>query len=276
MIKNNSDIEKLEIDLLLKAISQRYGYDFHHYATASLKRRIQHCLTNAKLNHISEMIPKLLYDEKFFNKFLLDMSITVTDMFRDPEFYTSVKEKVIPVLKTYPFIKIWHAGCATGEEVYSMAVLLKEADCLDRTQIYATDFNRHALKIARDGIYPEKLLQQYTSNYNKMGGQASFSDYYHSKYKSAIINDFLKKRILFSHHNLVTDGVFGEMNMIVCRNVMIYFDAELQDRVLTLFRDSLCHLGFLCLGTKESIRHSTCEDEFDLISRKEKIYRMNV
>ncbi len=267
------DIDKIEMDLFLEAVVRRYGYDFRHYARSSLKRRLAHTLAQTHLNNISEMTSKVIHDENFFNQVLVYFSITVTEMFRDPGFYLAIREKVIPVLRTYPFIKIWHAGCATGEEAYSLAIVLKEEGFLKRTHIYATDFNTHSLGIAGEGIYSLENIKKYTDNYNKSGGRASFSDYYHSKYGSAKIADFLKEGITFSHHNLVTDGVFGEMHLILCRNVLIYFDRTLQDRALSLFRDSLCSRGFLCLGSKETLDFSNVHREFELVSRKEKIYR---
>jgi len=266
-------IEQIEVDALLDAVSRCYGYDFRNYAGASFKRRLKYCLEKNNYKHISEMIPRLLYDKLFFKEFLLNISVTVTEMFRDPDFYNRFKEKVLPVLKTYPFIKIWHAGCATGEEVYSMAILLHEAGFLDRAQIYATDFNQKALQIAREGIYPLDRLKEYIANYNKFDGASSFSTYYHAKYNAAKMRSFLKENIIFANHNLVTDKVFGEMNVVICRNVLIYFDRVLQDRVLSLFRDSLCHRGFLCLGNKESILQTVIEQEFEGVSRKEKIFR---
>ncbi|MDF1796368.1 MAG: protein-glutamate O-methyltransferase CheR [Coxiellaceae bacterium] len=268
------EIESLEVNLLLEAIQLRYGYDFTQYAKASLKRRLHHMLASVELNNISELIPKVLYDDEFFSKFVINMSVTVTEMFRDPKFYCAFKESVIPILNTYPFIKIWHAGCATGEEVYSMAILLHEAGLLERTQLYGTDFNPLSLQIAADGIYPSERIKEYTENYNKVSNEASFSDYYHSKYGSVKMSDQLRKRIIFTNHNLVTDHHFGEMNVVVCRNVLIYFDLELQNRVLSLFKDSLVHRGVLCLGTKESLINTDAGDAFESISREQRIYRL--
>jgi chemotaxis protein methyltransferase CheR len=267
------EIESIEIDILLEGIFRRWGYDFRNYAHASLKRRLEHRLALSKLNHVSELLPKILHDEKFFDLLLGDLSITVTEMFRDPHVYASLRRDVFPVLRTYPFLKIWHAGCATGEEVYSMAVLLKEEGLLGRTQIYATDYNNNSLEIARRGVYPLESIRTFTANYNAAGGKASFSDYYHAKYGSAKIDKSLKENITFAHHNLVADGVFGEMNLIVCRNVMIYFDKTLQNRVLSLFRDSLCHRGYLCLGTKETVDFSSVSDRFETIAGRDRIFR---
>lgn len=267
------DVENLEIDLLLEGILHRYGYDFRGYARASLKRRLIHRLHQIPLNHISEMIPRILYDREFFDQLLKDMSITVTEMFRDPPFFRAVRETIVSILKTYPYVKIWHAGCATGEEVYSMAILLKEEGLYDKTQIYATDFNNEALHIAEEGIYPIRQIKKSTLNYNKSNGKGCFSDYYHVKYTAAKIDHSLKKQIMFANHNLVTDGVFNEMNLIVCRNVLIYFGKELQNRVLSLLCQSLCHRGYLCLGSKETLAFSDVEDQFETIHKPERIFR---
>lgn len=265
--------ERLEIQLLLEGIYQKYGYDFRSYSKAHTKRRLEHRLKVAGLGNYSEMIHAVLHDEAFFNELLLDLSINVTEMFRDPWFYKAVREEVVPHLHTYPFIKVWHAGCSAGQEVYSMCILLAEEDMKDRAQIYATDFNELILQKAKDGIYPMDTVREYTTNYQKAGGKASFSDYYTADYDNVVINKSLRDRVLFSSHNLVTDGVFGEMNVIFCRNVLIYFDRELQNRVLKLFYDSLCPGGFLCLGSKESIKFTEVADDFELIARREKIYR---
>lgn len=267
------DIENIEIDLLLEAVLRVYGYDFRHYARSSLKRRVIGFLTKAKYENFSRLQEVLIRDEKLFNSFLLDMSITVTEMFRDPHFYAKFRKLVVPKLKTYPYIKVWHAGCATGEEVYSMAILLHEEGLLNRSTVYATDFNNYAIKQAQAGIYSADLIQKYTKNYNLSGGLSSFSDYYHADYGAVKIKEFLKEQITFAHHNLVTDKVFGEMNIILCRNVLIYFDSSLQDRVYNLFKSSLCHRGYLCLGTRETLDYSSVSQDFDKLANKEKIYR---
>ena len=267
------EIEAIEIDLLLEGILRRFGYDFRHYARASLKRRLRRRLKLSGMEHISQMLPAMMHDEAFFDTFLKDMSITVTEMFRDPQFYQEVRQRVIPVLKTYPFVKIWHAGCATGEEIYSLAIVLEEEGFLKRAQIYATDFNTHSLEVAREGIYPLDKIQQFTANYNRAGGVTSFADYYHARYAAAKMDERLRHNVTFAYHNLVTDGVFGEMHLIICRNVLIYFDRTLQNHVLDLFAQSLCRRGFLCLGTKESIEFSEVGDRFDTIYQKGKIYR---
>jgi chemotaxis protein methyltransferase CheR len=265
--------EELEIDLLLRGIRSRYGYDFAHYSRASLKRRLERALAQTRLRHFSELLDRLFHDEKSFDEFLKIMSITVTEMFRDPEFYQAVRKHVVPLLKTYPFIKIWHAGCATGEEVYSMALLLHEEGFLDRARIYATDFNKHSLDAAANGVYSARQMAAYGANYQLAGGKGYFPDYYSDGYELAKFKDFLKERITFSYHNLVTDGVFGEMNIICCRNVLIYFDKTLQDEVLGKFSESLRHGGFLCLGNRESLNFTAIQPLFAAVDKTQRIYQ---
>ena len=266
-------IEQIEFDLLLESIYRRYGYDFRQYSRASVKRRIQHHLIKSELRTISELMSKILYDETLFQALFFDMSVTVTEMFRDPWFYLTLREKVIPFLKTFPFINIWQAGCATGEEVYSLAIILKEEGLYDRANIYATDFNDAALEKAKSRIYSLERIKEYTINYQKAGGKKSLADYYRAQYQSVIMNPSLQKNITFANHNLATDSVFGEMHLILCRNVLIYFNRTLQDRVLSLFRDSLLYNGFLCLGSKETIHFSEAKKEFRVFAPKEKIYQ---
>jgi len=265
--------ENIEIKLLLEAIRLKYGYDFNNYSQASLKRRIKHRLALCNFQSILHMIPAILSDQSFFESLLLDFSINATQMFRDPSFYLSLKRNVFPVLKNYPYLKIWHAGCSTGEEVYSMVILLEEEDLYDKSQIYATDFNEIVLKKAKEGIYPIQNIKAYTLNYQQAGGSQSLSDYYTARYDSIILNKGLRKNILFSDHNLVTDWVFGDMNIIFCRNVLIYFNKELQNRVFKLFTESLCDNGFLCIGPKESLEFSDYSNHYVQISEKEKIYK---
>lgn len=267
------DTEHIEINLFLEAIYLRYGYDFRRYARNSMKRRILRILFRSGFKNISEMQHELINNEHFFLSILPDFSVNVTEMFRDPVFYSALRRNIVPVLRKSPFLKIWHAGCATGEEVYSMAILLKEENLLDGAQLYATDINNDALNKAREGIYASTLVRDYETNYKTAGGTFSLQNYYTERYHYAIMDSSLKKHIVFADHNLVTDGVFGEMNLIVCRNVLIYFNRELQDRVVRLFRDSLCDAGFLALGSKESIRLSSCSSDFEDICREERIYR---
>ncbi len=269
----NAEIENIEIEILLEAILKRYGYDFTNYSSASIKRRIKHFLSKTDCSKISELVPRIVHDKKLFESLLMSLTITVTEMFRDPPIYKALRDKVVPVLKTYPFIKVWLAGCATGEEVYSIAILLKEEGLYERSHIYATDINQEALAKAEQGIYSIDTIKKYTSNYQSAGGKKPFSSYYHSEYESVIMNRELKENILFSVHNLVTDSSFGEMHLILCRNVLIYFDKTLQNRVLNLFYDSMILKGFLCLGNKEGIRFSNASDKFIRIWNKENIYQ---
>jgi chemotaxis protein methyltransferase CheR len=270
-----AELDEIEVASLLEAIYQHYGYDFREYAEAHIRRRIKNRMMMSKLS-LAEIINKVIGDRSFASQFLKDLSITVTEMFRDPDFYKALRETVIPVLKTYPFIKIWHAGCATGEEAYSMAIILKEEGLYDRTTIYATDFNQYALDIAREGIYSNTSMQQYISNYRKAGGMESFSDYYVSYYDRAMMDQSLKDKIVWANHNLVTDSVFAEVNMILCRNVMIYFTKELQNKVHKLFYDSLINGGILCLGTKESLRNTDFHNEYtEKLVKKQMIYQKN-
>jgi chemotaxis protein methyltransferase CheR len=266
----------LEIDLLLEAIFIKYGYDFRNYSKAHIKRRLLFRLSTSNLKSISEMQHKVLHEADFFEVILRDLSINVTEMFRDPGFYLALRKEVVPVLKTYPYIKVWHAGCSTGEEVYSFAVLLKEEGLYDRTQIYATDFNRNVLDIAKKGIYPIDRIKEFTANYQSAGGTQSFSDYYMANYDSVIYDQSLKKNMVFAEHNLVTDSVFAEVNLVICRNVLIYFNKELQNRVINLFYDSLINGGYLGLGSKETIQFTSKVDKFEVINKEEKIYKKKI
>jgi chemotaxis protein methyltransferase CheR len=270
-----SENEKIEFDLLLQAIYQKYGYDFRNYAKASIRRRIRHRFYRSGLKTISEMQHKLLNDKQFFEVLLLDLTVNVTEMFRDPSFFKMIRKTVIPELKKQPFIRVWHAGCSSGEEVYSTAILLNEEGLYKNTLIYATDVNEAVLDKAKKGIFSIDRMKDYTRNYRNAGGIASFADYYTARYDHAIMDNSLKKNIVFSDHNLVTDDVFGEMNLIICRNVLIYFSSELQERVFGLFWESLRSGGFLCLGSKETIRFSTYSDDFKNVAEGEKIYRKN-
>lgn len=265
--------EDIEIRLLLEAIYLKYGYDFRDYSDNHIKRRIYHRLAISDIRNIAELQHKVLYDESFYSTILSDFSINVTEMFRDPSFYKAFRKEVVPVLRTYPFIKIWHAGCSTGEEVYSMAILLKEEGLYDRSQIYATDFNKSVLQKAKKGIYAINSIKQFTYNYQQSGGNSSFADYYIAKYDSVILDQSLKNKIVFADHNLVTDNVFGEMHVICCRNVLIYFNKELQNRVINLFSNSLSSGCFLCLGSAENLRFLSGFDYFEPFVESEKIYQ---
>ena len=267
------DIEDIEIDLLLEAIYWRYGYDFRSYARASIERRTRQFLSVAGCASVSEMIPRVLRDEEFFSKLARYFSISVTQMFRDPLVYRAVREKVVPLLRTWPHFKVWHAGCATGEEVYSLAIVLKEEDLYQRATIYATDFNDEALEQAREGVYEMEKMKEATHSYQQAGGKASFSEYYHARYGAAAMDAALKERIVFSSHNLASDSAFGEMHLVLCRNVLIYFNAELQNRALGLFTESLVHGGFLCLGTKEDLRFTEVNEQYETVDGKARIYK---
>jgi chemotaxis protein methyltransferase CheR len=269
----DAENQMIEIQLLLDAVYLKYGYDFRNYAEASLKRRILRNLAFSGYRNILELLRHVLYDKSCFEKLLLDLSINVTDMFRDPLFYRAIRDQVLPDLKKLPFIKVWHAGCASGEEVYSMAILFFEEGLQQKTRVYATDFNEKILIAAKEGIYSLEKMQAYTSNYHQSGGKSSFGDYYAARDNHAAIHASFKNNIVFAHHNLVSDGPFGEMDLIFCRNVLIYFNRDLQNRVFHLFDESLGEGGYLCLGSKESLRYSTCSDDFEDVASKEKIYR---
>lgn len=270
---NSIEVENREIESLLEVIFNKYGHDFRNYSRAHIKRRILRRVRFLELGSVKELEVKVLENEAIFNLLLDDFSINVTEMFRDPSFYKAFRKEVIPILRTYPFIRIWHAGCSTGEEVYSMAILLKEEGLYERSQIYATDFNELVLEKAKNGIYDASLIKEYTENYEESGGMASFSDYYQVNDDLIKIDESLKEKIIFADHNLVTDGVFGEMHVIICRNVLIYFDKELQNKTLNLFNNSLGRGCFLCLGSKESIKFSDCEKKLTPLVEEEKIFQ---
>ncbi|WP_108650319.1 CheR family methyltransferase [Dongshaea marina] len=270
---NQDTLEQIEIELLLEAIYLTHGYDFRSYARASLDRRIRQFVATSEFRTISELIPAVLHDREIFSRVAQNFSICVTEMFRDPFVYQAIRAKVLPRLSSYPFFKVWHAGCASGEEVYSVAIVLQEEGLLERATLYATDFNPQALELGRSGIYPLEKMQVYTKNYQQAGGTSSFSDYYHARYDAAALNETLKQRITFAAHNLVTDGVFGETQLVFARNLLIYFNQELQNRVLRLFTDSLVHGGFLCLGTAESIEFSQVADCYEVVDAEARIYR---
>jgi chemotaxis protein methyltransferase CheR len=264
--------EKIEIDLLLQAIYLKYGYDFRSYAKASIRRRVRRHLAKTGLPSVSQMLHRTLYDPTYFEGLLLNLTINVTEMFRDPLFFKTLRE-VLPGLMKEPRPRVWHAGCASGEEVYAMAILLREEGFSGNCRIYATDANDAVLDTACKGIFPLSQMKTNTRNYQQSGGRAVFASYYTARYGNALMHQDLKQNILFSNHNLTTDGVFGEMDLILCRNVLIYFNRELQDRVLELFWDSLAPGGILCLGARESVRFSPIGHRFETISKAHKIYR---
>jgi chemotaxis protein methyltransferase CheR len=267
------DLERLEIQLLLEAIFRRYGFDFREYAPASLKRRLWRRIHAEKLTTVSALQERVLHDPAAMERLLLDLSINVTAMFRDPTFFAAFREQVVPVLHTYPFTRIWVAGCSTGEEVYSLAILLREEGLYDRARIYATDINEAVLERAREGVFPLDKMKEYTENYIRSGGKRSFSGYYLAKYEGALFDRTLTDNVVWAPHNLVQDRSFNTFNVILCRNVMIYFDRTLQTRVHQLFYDSLEHLGILAVGHKESIRFTGFESAYEELDAHEKIYR---
>lgn len=266
-------IEASGLEQLITIIFDKYGYDFSGYARASLLRRVNKVAEQLKAKDAQSLIDLLLSDSSHFFTFLETVTVNVTALFRDPEFFVALREQVLPMLATYPIIKIWSAGCATGEEAYSLAILLKEAGLYQRTRIYATDLNPGNLENARKGIIPLHYMKQYTQNYQLAGGQKDFSDYYTAHYDHAMLHQDLRKHILFSQHNLVTDQVFNEFQLILCRNVLIYFNKELQDRVLTLFYHSLGKLGYLALGAKESLLFTEVRAQFEHINQQHRIFR---
>jgi chemotaxis protein methyltransferase CheR len=272
-VTEQPDDDVAEIGLLLEGIRRRYGYDFANYSFSSLHRRLRQVRDEAGCERYTELLDLVYHDGVSFDLLLRGLSITVTEMFRDPKFYAAVRAHVVPNLKTFPFAKIWHAGCATGQELYSMAILLQEESFLERVRLYGTDFNKHALDVAQKGVYPARDIEAYAANYSAAGGRGAFSDYFSAGYDFAKVKDYLKEQATFSYHNLVTDGVFGEMNMICCRNVLIYFDRKLQDRVLRIFADSLRHGGFLCLGNKETLNFTAVQKLFEPVDARQRIYR---
>ena len=266
-------LERTEIELLLEGVYRHYGFDFRSYAYASIRRRLWKRIEAEGLATVSALQERVLHDPDMMNQLLLDLSINVTAMFRDPAFYVAFRRKVVPLLRTYPFIRLWHAGCSTGEEVYSMAILLEEEGLYERARIYATDINEVVLHRAKSGIIPLDRMQEYTENYIRAGGTRSFSEYYTAKYDGALFRQDLLRNVVFSQHNLVTDRSFAEFTVILCRNVLIYFDKTLQERVHGLFYDSLSTFGILALGSKESLRFSKYEDCYEALSAPDKIYR---
>lgn len=270
------DKELVELDLLIQAITMLYGWDFSQYKKESLRRSAARLVSKNNLQHISELIPKLFNNELYLSDFLNCFSIPVTEMFRDPGFFLCMRNKVIPILKTYPFVKIWHVGCASGLEVYSMAILLHEEGMYDRARIYGTDINPVQLKKAREGIFEADKIDLYKENYHKSGGKSDLMDYFSLKYDAFIFNNKLRKNIFFFEHNVAQDQSFGEMNLILCRNVLIYFDTTLQGRAINLFNESLCFGGFLGLGAKESLDFLNVSPGLELYDREWRIYKKGI
>lgn len=266
-------IKDQEIEVLLNTLLNLYGYDFRSYSKASLRRRLERVYGIYQFDTFEAFLEKLKKDGDFFKKLVEEITVNVTEMLRDPGFYRTIREKVLPQLATYPFIRIWHAGCSTGEEVYSMAILLEEAGLLHKSLLYATDINPLVIEKARTGIFPMSMMQKYSDNYTHSGGKRDFSTYYTANYNLAKFDEHLKQRMIFSTHNLVSDHSFNEFQLIFCRNVMIYFEKDLQVKVLHLFDNSLNELGFLALGNKESIKFSPLASRYVQIDKQEKIWR---
>ena len=262
-----------EVEELMGDIYQQYGYDFRGYARASIYRRIRRFLTNHPVANVESLRAEVRRDPYFFEKFLQEITVNVTEMFRDPSFFRSLRVHVLPILSTYPFIKIWDAGCSSGEELFSLTILLHEAGLLNRTKIYATDINQKMLRQAREGIFPATQIAAYTAGYYAAGGQQEFSNYYVSNYGSLKFHAYLLENVVFYPHNLATDSSFNEFHLILCRNVLIYFSRPLQERVFTLFDESLVDLGYLGLGRKETLSLSGIQRHYPAIDRENRIYR---
>ena len=269
-------VPEIELRLLLEAIYAAYHYDFRQYAVASLKRRLAQAMIRLDCRNLSALQEKVLHDPQVFPLLLEYLTVQVSDLFRDPPYYLALRRSVLPTLATYPWLKIWVAGCSTGEEAYSLAILLEEEGLLERTLIYATDINSESLRRAQSGVYELDRLRQFTLNHRESGGKGSLSDHYHAAGQSAVMDPRLRSRITFADHSLATDSAFSEVHLISCRNVLIYFNRELQDRALGMFQEALVLRGFLGLGTKESIRFSAHADAFVDYRPEEKIYRKAV
>jgi chemotaxis protein methyltransferase CheR len=269
---HHSDTE-IELRVLMEAIYLKYSYDFRDYTLASQKRRVLHAMHEMGCGTISALQERVVHQPKAFSELLQYLTIPVTEMFRDAGYYVALREHVIPLLRTYPSLKIWVAGCSTGEEVFSLAILLREEGLLERSMIYATDINPQSLEKARKGVFPLENMRAYTVNYQQAGGRRAFSDYYTAAYNAALFDRSLCENVTFADHSLATDTVFAETQLISCRNVMIYFKKKLQERALGLFHESLCHRGFLGLGSKESIDFSGHARHFEPVVKRERIYR---
>ncbi|MRX38983.1 protein-glutamate O-methyltransferase CheR [Flavobacterium sp. LC2016-23] len=265
-------IEDIELETLINDIYEYYGFDFGSYSRASLKRRVNRIYQLEGFKNFYEFLSKVRYDPEYYKNMIDEITVNVTEMFRDPSFYKIVRNEILPQLAPKPFIRLWHAGCSSGEEVYSMAIMLKEAGLLDKSIIYATDINSKVLETAKKGIFPLRMMKEYSENYRDSGGQEDFSKYYIANYGIAKFNEELAEKMVFSQHNLVSDNSFNEFDFILCRNVLIYFDNNLQKRVINLFDESLSILGFLALGTKETIKYSISTTKYKQLE-KEKIWR---
>jgi chemotaxis protein methyltransferase CheR len=272
-LKQSDPLEDIEIDLMLEGVFRQYGFDFRNYARSSLKRRIRNFARDENIGSISLLQDRLLHDPASLDRFLYSLSVNVSAMFRDPNFYVAFRNDVVPLLRTYPFIRIWAAGISMGEEVYSLAILLQEEGIYERCRIYATDMNDAILKKAKEGIYPAELMQTYTNNYMRAGGKKAFSEYYTAAYESAILKSSLRHNLVFAQHNLATDASFNEFHVILCRNVMIYFNSQLQAHVYNLLHQSLVTFGVLGLGNKETMKFSPHEHAYEEIDTNARLYR---
>jgi chemotaxis protein methyltransferase CheR len=268
-----SSVEEIEIDLLLEAVYRIRGFDFREYARTSLRRRIQNRLRAEKIDTITRLLDRIVHDAACMDRLVVGLSVTVSAMFRDPAFFRALREQVFPLLRTWPYIRIWQAGCAMGEEVYSLAIMLAEDRLIDRCRIYATDINETALEKAHGGIFPLELMQRCTQNYLQAGGTRSFSEYYTAAYDNAIFSPALREQVVFARHNLVTDAPFNQFNLILCRNVLIYFNRALQDRVHRLLYDSLANFGVLGVGAKETLSFTPLEDRYEELVAPHRLYR---
>jgi len=271
--EEKGSIEDVEIDLLLEAVHRLRGYDFRDYARASLRRRIENRLRVEKVETITRLLDRVLHDASCMDRFVLGLSVNVSAMFRDPGFFRAMREHVFPLLRAWPYIRIWQAGCSMGEEVYSVAIMLAEDGLLGRCRIYATDINETALQKAREGIYPLELMQRCTQNYIQAGGTRSFSQYFTAAYDHAIFTPALREHVVFAKHNLVTDGPFNQFSLILCRNVLIYFNRTLQDRVHRLLYNSLANFGVLGVGAKETLSLTALEDRYEQLAAPHRLYR---
>ncbi|MGC3943539.1 MAG: protein-glutamate O-methyltransferase CheR [Chryseolinea sp.] len=272
-VEGGIELTDEQVELLLGDLIDRYGYDFTDYSRASFKRRVSRLMDQDRFLSFAEFRYRLVEDANYLTRFVEQVTVNVTEMFRDPHFYRTLREEILPVLATWPMIRIWHAGCSTGEEVYSLAILLKEANLYHKAVQYATDINPAVLQKARAGIFPLSQMKQYSENYILSGGRADFSSYYTAQYASAKFDESLGKRLVLATHNLVSDGTFNEFQLILCRNVMIYFDKALQDRAMNLFYDSLETLGYLALGSKETIKFTSMAHKFKQLENRERIWR---
>jgi len=270
---SDTDAEELEVRDFILTLKARHGYDFGQYAPASFKRRLRALRVRTGAASITALSRRVMDEPAFLRQVLAGLSVPVSEMFRDPWVFEALRREVLPILASYPRIHIWQAGCAHGEEVYSLAILLEEEGLYDKTQIFATDLNDVALEEAAEGIYPAANARQFSENYLRSGGRRSLSHYFHARYERIKFDESLKRNVTFASHNLSTDGVFAEVQLILCRNVLIYFNDALQDRVLQLFRDSLVHKGFLCLGSKETLVRTVVEADFESFDASARLYR---